>query len=1135
MRFDELAKSCQGMKMPAVAVTDVANLFGAMQFSSYVGKAGVQPILGATIPLASQAPRPRGSIKELPPEAVVLLVKDEEGYRSLSKLLSRAYLASDPTQGLRIDVDDLAATQGGLICLTGGATGPVGQALRRGDADAAASILARLKEIFGDRLYVELQRHGLPEEQETEAAMVGLAYAQDVPLVATNDVHFIAAGMYEAHDVLLCLGQGTTLHDQERRRVTVEHRFKSAEEMVELFKDLPEAVANTLVIARRCAYVAPERRPILPTFAEDEDAEMRRQAEAGLEARLRRSVWTEGMDEAAREEKARPYRERLGYELGVIAQMKFPGYFLIVSDFIKWAKGQGIPVGPGRGSGAGSVVAWSLEITDLDPLRFGLLFERFLNPERVSMPDFDIDFCEERRGEVIAYVRDRYGADRVAQIITFGTLQARAALRDVGRVMGLPFGMVDRICKLVPQNPANPINLTQALDMEPRLKEAMREDENIARLFEIARKLEGLPRNASTHAAGVVIGDRPLEELVPLYQDPRALLPATQFNMKDVEKAGLVKFDFLGLSTLTLLRFAEDVVHERGVALDLTALELDDADSYRLLAKAETTGVFQLESGGMRDALRKLKPDCFEDIIAMVSLYRPGPMDNIPRYTAVKHKTEEPAYLHPSLEPILAETNGVIIYQEQVMEIAKQLAGYSLGGADLLRRAMGKKIKAEMDAQREIFVSGAGTNGIPEDLANTIFDAVAKFASYGFNKSHAAAYALLAYHTAYLKANHAVEFYAAAMTTEMASQEKLAAFRQEMQGRGLELLPPDINASNVKFAVEDRADEPATVRFALAAIKGVGAAAMAELVAERTKNGRFSDLFDLVRRVGTRTLNRRILEALIKAGALDAVDGNRKRQLLAIDAALRWAVACQEVAESGQWNMFGSGEQALPPKPPMPDGPDWPAMERLHYELEAIGFYMSAHPLDSYRTALDRLNVTAAAELRQAMGYAERTRLKLAGVVLGKQERVTERARFAFAQLSDPSGQFEVMLFNEALAQAREMLEAKEPLLLEIDARQDGENIKLSVLRVEKLDGIVDRRGPAAVEIRLADLDSALRLQPYLNGGDGAGGARIRLIIAGPDEELTLSLPDSYALSYQRRADVERHPGVQSVREVALH
>jgi DNA polymerase-3 subunit alpha len=979
---------------------------------------------------------------------------------------------------------------------------------------------------------MELMRHGLEIEERIEPALLDLAYAHDVPLVATNDIHFMDASFYAAHDVLLCIAQGLPVAHEDRRRLTVEHRFKSAAEMAALFADLPEALESTLVIARRCAFKAPARKPILPTFVADEEDLMRRQAAEGLERRLLKAVWTEAMDEAERQRVGEPYRQRLAYELDVIAQMRFPGYFLIVSDFIRWAKGQGIPVGPGRGSGAGAVVAWSLEITVLDPLRFGLLFERFLNPERVSMPDFDIDFCEERRGEVIAYVRDRYGADRVAQIITFGTLQARAALRDVGRVMGLPFGLVDRICKLVPNNPAHPVTLTQALDMEPRIRQAMEEDQGVAGMIETAMKLEGLPRNASTHAAGVVIGDRPLDELVPLYRDPRAPMPATQFNMKDVEKAGLVKFDFLGLSTLTLLRQAEEMVHARGVPLDLAKIPLDDRPTYELVARAETTGIFQLESGGMRDALRKLKPDCFEDIVAMNALYRPGPMDNIPRYINVKHGTEDPSYLHPMLEPILEETNGVIIFQEQVMEIAKQLAGYTLGGADLLRRAMGKKIKAEMDDQRGTFIAGAMAHGIEEGLAVTIFEAVAKFASYGFVKSHATAYALLAYHTAYLKANHAVEFYAAAMTTEMASQEKVAAFRQEMSVRGLALLPPDVSRSEVRFAVEDTAEGPA-VRHALAAIKGVGAQAMELLVAERRRGGPFADLFDLVARVGPKVLNRRLLEALVKAGALDVLDGNRRRLLEGLEIAIRQGQAEVEAAASGQVSLFGGVAQARPPRPPLPAVEDWPTLERLHHELDAIGFYMSAHPLDGYRTALGRMGVVASAELRAHLSAGGRSRLTMAGVVIAKQERATERARFAFVQLSDATGQYEVTLFSDLLSQVRDLLEGHALLLVDVDARLDGDAIKLTAQHVEPLERRVAMQAAGTVEIHLRDLEAAHRLRPLLAD---ERGARVRLVVGLPaGERVVVALPEAFMLAYGRRADLGRIPGVVEVREVTVH
>ena len=1131
VRVEALAKACRAAGMPAVAVTDDANLFVVMQFCAAAKKAGVQPIVGAMVALAPLEIVPRTPGRAPPPEHVVLLVKDATGYGNLLRLLSRAWVGAEPGAEIRVSIEELRASQAGLICLTGGPAGPVGAALRRGDAKLARRLLEELKDAFGDRLYVELVRHRVAEEDAIEPAMLDLAYALDLPLVATNDVHFLDAAGYDAHDALICIAEGAQVAQEDRRRLTVEHRFKSAAEMAELFADVPEAIANTLVVAQRCAFMAPARDPILPTFAQDEEAEMRRQAAEGLERRLATVVWQAGMDQAQREAAALPYRERLAYELDVIAQMKFPGYFLIVSDFIKWAKAHGVPVGPGRGSGAGSVVAWSLDITDLDPLRFGLLFERFLNPDRVSMPDFDIDFCEDRRGEVIAYVRDRYGADRVAQIITFGTLQARAALRDVGRVLGLPFGLVDRTCKLVPHNPANPVTLAQAIEMEPRLKDARDDDPAVARMIDIALQLEGLPRNASTHAAGVVIGDRPLEELVPLYRDPRALMPSTQFNMKDVEKAGLVKFDFLGLSTLTMLEHAERLVNERGHELALASLPLDDQPSYELLSRAETQGVFQLESAGMRDALRRLKPDCFEDIIAMVSLYRPGPMDNIPRYTNVKHKLEDPSYLHPLLESILAETNGVIIYQEQVMEIAKQLAGYTLGGADLLRRAMGKKIKAEMDAQREVFVQGATERGVDTKLADTIFDAVAKFASYGFNKSHAAAYALLAYHTAWLKANHPVEFFAAAMTTESDSLEKLAAYRQEMRTRGIPLYPPDVNHSRAQFAVEDGADG-AGVRYALAAIKGVGAAATDALADERDANGPFRDVHDLMARLGTRVINKRLLESLARAGALDMLEPNRRRVVDGAELLLRYAGAAAEAAQSDQVSLFGGSGAAQVPKPPLPAVEDWPALERLQMEFDVLGLFLSAHPLDGYRTALQRLGVITGDRLRHVAG--EGGRFKLAGVIASKQERVTERTRLVRLIVSDHTAQFEVTAFSELMGQARDLLDGSAPLYFEVDARVDGDNLRLTAQRIQKLDEVVDM-ARAAVEITVAAPNVALRLRTMLQRQASANGARVRLVVPMEGaEDAILALPEDFVLASGQRLDVERLAGVVAVRDVAV-
>ena len=1144
IRVEALVQRCRDWRMPAVAVTDRANLFGVMEFGKAAIAAGVQPIVGALLPIVVEdvgPSRPGSGRRE--PEEIALLVQDETGYRNLCRLLSLAYLHGG--EEVEVSLAQLAAHADGLIALCGGTNGPLVRALLRGDRRAGLCVAEGLARAFPDRLYVDVQRHGDERELESEAAVLDVAYRLGLPLVATADARFLDAADHEAHDALTCIAEGAYVADQDRRRLSVDHRLLSPEEMIERFQDLPEAIANTLVVAQRCAFAAPAREPILPSFvvpsatigalpAETGEAEeLRRQAREGLELRLATSVWTGAMDAAERERRAAPYRERLAFELDVIIQMRFAGYFLIVSDFIKWAKAQGIPVGPGRGSGAGSVAAWALSITDLDPLRFGLLFERFLNPERVSMPDFDVDFCQDRRDEVIGYVRERYGHDRVAAIITFGKLQARAVLRDVGRVLGLPYGLVDKISKLVPHNPANPPSLAQALEMEPRLRDARDQDPNVARMINIAMQLEGLPRHASTHAAGIVIGDRPLDELVPLYRDPRSPMPVTQFNMKDVEKAGLVKFDFLGLTTLTMLRLAESMVRERGTDLALDRLGLDDPETYALLARAETAGVFQLESSGMRDALRKLKPDCFEDIIAMVSLYRPGPMDNIPRYINVKHGSERPEYLHPLLEPILAETNGVIIYQEQVMQIARELAGYTLGGADLLRRAMGKKIKAEMDAQREVFVQGAVARGIEPGLASTIFDQVAKFASYGFNKSHAAAYALLAYQTAYLKANHPVEFFAASMTLDMANQDKLASFQQELRQRGIPLYPPDVNRSAVRFAVEEG---PAGigVRYALAAIRGVGAQAMAALVAERERNGPFTDLFDLTLRVGSRTLNKRLLEALARAGALDGLAPSRAAAVAAIDTLLRHAAVVEDERASQQVNLFGGLNGSTPgiALPPLPEPPEWPALERLQYELDAIGFYLSAHPLDGYAAALERLGVTRSDRIRERLQQGD-GRLTLAGVPLGKQERVTERTRLAYVQLSDPGGSFEVTVFAELLGHRRDLLEGDRPLLVDVDARLDGDIARLTAIRIEPLDAKIGEAA-GAVEIRLTELDAAARIRTILEAGEPGARVRLRVPLTS-GEEVVVALEPRHTLPPARRLDVERTPGIASVRELTLH
>ena len=712
-RLAELAKKD---RQPALALTDTDNMFGALEFSEKIAGYGIQPIVGCALGIDFGDQENRNPAMDHTWPRIVLLAAGEDGYRSLMRLCSRAYLDTTQNERPHIKLDWLAGEAGGLIALSGGPNGPLDMAMVGGQNPLALARCEVLQGLFGDRLYIELQRHGMPAERVAESGLIDLAYARGIPLVATNEPFFATREDYEAHDALLCIAEGKLIADAERRQLTPEHRFKSRAEMTALFADLPETLAATVEIAERCVFRPRTLAPILPRFAAgrsegeaSEAQELHAAAQAGLERRLARYGTAPGQT-------VEDYRDRLAFELSVIENMQYAGYFLIVADFIQWAKAQGIPVGPGRGSGAGSLVAYALTITDLDPIRFGLLFERFLNPERISMPDFDIDFCQERRDEVIRYVQQRYGRDRVAQIITFGTLQARGVLRDVGRVLQMPYGQVDKLCKLVPQNPANPVTLRRAIEDEPRLQAELDRDPVTRRAFDIAQKLEGLHRHASTHAAGIVIGERSLTELVPLYRDPKSLMPVTQFNMKWVEPAGLVKFDFLGLKTLTVLDLAVKLAKRRGVDLDLTNLPLDDARSYEMMARGETVGVFQVESAGMRRALIDMRPDRFEDIIALVALYRPGPMANIPTYCARK----QPDFIHPKLEPILRETYGVIIYQEQVMQIAQLLAGYSLAQADQLRRAMGKKIRKEMEAQRKGFVSGSVKGGVEPGQAEAL-------------------------------------------------------------------------------------------------------------------------------------------------------------------------------------------------------------------------------------------------------------------------------------------------------------------------------------------------------------------------------------------------------------------------------
>ncbi|MCC2609532.1 DNA polymerase III subunit alpha [Neorhizobium sp. Rsf11] len=1112
---------------PAIAITDTNNLFVALEFAQKAIDEGLQPIIGCqlSIDMEDQSEERRAGHQQLAKlPAIVVLAATAAGYERLVDLISRAYLSGEGHGAVHICSSWLeeGGTEG-LIALTGASGGPVDMALKDGNAVLAEARLLKLREIFSDRIYVELQRHGSFDRRH-EQKMVTLAYDHDLPLVATNEAFFPSKADYDAHDALMAVAHNAIVSDDNRFRLTPDHYLKSRAEMAALFADLPEALENTVEVARRCSFILKTRKPILPRFtgatADPEEAEraeaaeLRRQANEGLENRIATLGMTSGYTE-------QDYRERLDFELGVIERMKFPGYFLIVSDFIKWAKQHNIPVGPGRGSGAGSLVAYALTITDVDPLRFSLLFERFLNPERVSMPDFDIDFCQDRREEVIRYVQAKYGREQVAQIITFGSLQARAALRDVGRVLEMPYGQVDKICKLVPNNPANPTPLSKAIEEEPKLQEEADKEPVVQRLLDIAQKIEGLYRHASTHAAGIVIGDRPLSKLVPMYRDPRSDMPVTQFNMKWVEQAGLVKFDFLGLKTLTVLKTAVDFCRKRDIEIDLAKIPLDDQKTYEMLSRGETVGVFQVESAGMRKALIGMRPDCIEDIIALVALYRPGPMENIPTYNARKHGEEEIESIHPMIDYLLKETQGVIVYQEQVMQIAQVLSGYSLGEADLLRRAMGKKIKAEMDQQRERFVDGAVKNGVSKAQADNIFELLAKFANYGFNKSHAAAYAIVSYQTAYMKAHYPVEFLAASMTYDMANTEKLNDFRQDAGRLGIAVIPPSVQTSYRHFETGEN-----KIFYALAAIKGVGDSAVEHITAVRGDRP-FRSIEDFCLRIDPKQINRRVMESLISAGAFDCFGIDRAELIGGLDRIIGYAQRAQEEKVSGQSDFFGSSASSGPEKLVLPPFDPWTPSEKLMREYQVLGFYLSAHPLDSYANILAKMRVQTFAEFSVSVkGGASFG--KLAGTVTSRQERKTRTGnKMGIVAFSDSSGQFEAVLFSEGLAQYRDLLEPGKSLLITVQAEERPEGIGLRIQTAQSLEE-KSVQMQKALRVYVRDSGPLRMVARHLNArGDGL----VSFVVIKDDgkREIEVELTEKYRISPEIAAALRAAPGVLDV------
>ncbi|NNC59937.1 MAG: DNA polymerase III subunit alpha [Erythrobacter sp.] len=1116
-----LAKLARERGFPAIAICDRNGLYGAVAFASACREEGVQPIIGALVGVA----RPHcNAIDSLP-----VFAQDEEGYLNLCHLVSRAHLERPLELAPHVSLDDFENHTGGLIALTGASEGGMTRLLAEGQAEHAARYADQLEALFPGRLYVELARRGNATEIAAEAALIELAYARDLPLVATNPANFAEAHFAKAHDAMLCIAGSYKLDEDDRPHTDKEGWVKSARMMEEIFPDLPEATANTLVVAQRCAFAPPHRDPILPSLAGDLEGEermLREQATAGLEKRL---APYEGLSDDER----RTYFERLEYEIGIINRMGFPGYFLIVADFIGWAKEKGIPVGPGRGSGAGSLVAWALTITDLDPIRLGLLFERFLNPERISMPDFDIDFCETRRGEVIRYVQQRYGQDKVAQIITFGKLKARAVLRDVGRIADYGYNRTDRLCKMVPNHPTDPWTLPRALNGVADFKAEYSNDNDTKALIDLAMQLEGLPRNSSTHAAGVVIGDRPLSELVPLYRDPRSDMPVTQFDMKHVESSGLVKFDFLGLKTLSVLQKAVDLLELRGIEVDLGALAWDDPAVYELMKRGDTVGVFQLESEGMRRTLTAVKPTKFEDIIALVSLYRPGPMDNIPLFGKRKAGQEPIEYPHPKLEEILAETYGIFVYQEQVMQAAQILAGYSLGDADLLRRAMGKKNQAEMDKQRQIFVEGcARVSDIDAAKANELFDLINKFAGYGFNKSHAAAYALLAYQTAWLKAHYPEEFFAASMCFDMHQSEKLSVFVDDARRGGREVAPPDINSSEAEFTVE-RTDDGYAVRYALAGIRNVGEKAMAAIVDERAKGGPFASLADLFERLPQGAMNSRQLEALIAAGALDKLEPNRGKLAANIDLLLATADAALRERTSGQEALFGAQDIAAEDSLRLKEAEDWDRATRMAKERENFGFYFSAHPVQAYRDIASANGARPYASLMEA-GAPEggRASAMMAALVEKVNIGTTRRgAPFVRADFSDSSGQFSAACFEDGLVDNFKQWASDGTCVLltvELDSPSPDEPPRVTVRSARPLDAVAGgQRMLLSLEVNTeaAIAELALALQP---GKQGHGEVQARLDL-GDGEYCTMCLGHDFALDGSLAEQLQEVDGLDNV------
>jgi len=1090
IKIDNLRNFCKEKKIPCIGISDTSNLFGALEFSENISKIGTQPIIGTQINFKFE-----NTMGLLP-----LVALNQIGYKNIIKLSSKSYLENDKLSEPHLNISDLYKNIEGLLVLSGTIQGLFGKLFYKGKFDEIKNIYKKLLSAFNDRFYLEIQRHGDQNEIAFEKFNLKESSSLEIPIIATNEVFYLDKNMHEAHDALICIGSKTYVNEKNRVKYSDQHYFKSNDEMSKLFSDLPEALENNYNLPFRCNFKPELSKPVLPNISSekggDADEILIQESEKGLKNKFL-TLFKIDNNNLSTNKKFTKYKDRLNHELKIIIEMKYASYFLIVSDYIKWAKNNDIPVGPGRGSGAGSLVAWCLSITDVDPIKFSLIFERFLNPDRISMPDFDIDFCEEKRDLVFKYLTTKY-KDSVAHIITFGKLKARMVIRDVGRVLGLPYGFVDSISKMIPFDPSRPQNLIECINNEPRLLKLINEDSRVKKLTELSLKLEGLNRNVATHAAGVVIADKKLTESVPLYKDSSAelLLPSTQFDMYSAENAGLIKFDFLGLKTLTVINKTQKLINKNDKNFKIQNVSFEDKKVFDLLSSGKTVGLFQLESTGMREALIQMKPNHLEDIIALVALYRPGPMSNIPIYNDCKHGKQSPDYLHPHLEEILKPTYGVIIYQEQVMQIAQKLSGFTAGEADILRRAMGKKKRAELEKQKQRFIEGAVKNKISKEVAASIFLKIEPFAEYGFNKSHAAAYAIIAYQTAYLKAYYPNEFFSASMTMDISNQNKLSEFYEELKRLNIKITRPDINKCFADFISEDN-----HFYYALGGIKSVGYEAVSNIVKERIKKGKFKSINDFLNRVNPKDINKLQLEGLVKAGAFDSINDNRQALFNSIPSFILKSKNIFENKATSQIDLFKSDE--LHDNDIVLNNIDWKFEERLSKEFEAVGFFISDHPLNQFKEIFDDYDIIDFNKFNFDNEIKEKN---IAATLLKIQERKTAKGNsYGIIKFTDLTSVFELFIFSDILETNREILiEGNSLIITLIKNISDAEN-RFKRINVKKITSLRDLYNKPISEIEFT-INESKQIKEIANFVNKNGSTEVKVKIKDKNNELTFKL-----------------------------